>query len=93
MSAAGGSQRYLNSTQLLENAIDYSLEDPALLGIRGRSNFARTLFPMEDKAKAIWEYANYGVGLSLLFVLWFLFRVCRKKRERRQQSAYLGVNV
>ena len=44
--------------------------DRALLSIRSRAHFARTLVPMTREQKAFWEYLNYGivlVGLALIY--------------------------
>lgn len=84
MSAVGGSNRYLNSLQLVENSIDWSLEDPALLSIRGRSNFARTLLPLTEQQKSFWEYGNYLAALIMLVFVWLAYRVCSVRKIKRQ---------
>ena len=50
--------------------MDWALEDRALLSIRSRAHFARTLVPMTREQKAFWEYLNYGIvllGLALIY--------------------------
>ncbi|MFQ5849328.1 MAG: Gldg family protein [Candidatus Binatia bacterium] len=67
-----GGERFINSLELIENAVDWSLEDPALLSIRGRGQFSRTLNPMTNAQRAFWEYLNYAVvifGLVIVYVL------------------------
>lgn len=61
---------YRNSLQMMQNAIDWSLEDRNLLSIRSRSQFAKTLPNMEPAQQRVWEYLNYAwavLGLLLLY--------------------------
>ncbi len=61
---------YRNSLQMMQNAIDWSLEDRNLLSIRSRSQFAKTLPSMEHSQQRFWEYINYAwvfLGLLLLY--------------------------
>lgn len=76
---------YLNSLQLLVNSIDWSLEDRALMSIRSRGNFNRTLPPMEHSEQLFWEYGNYVLAFTLLtgIALW------DRQRRRRKQHQYL----
>lgn len=76
---------YLNSLQLLVNSIDWSLEDRALMSIRSRGNFNRTLPPMEHSEQLFWEYGNYVLAFGLLtgIALW------DRQRRRRKQRQYL----
>ena len=70
LSRAANNDRFVNSLQFLENVVDWALEDRALLSIRSRAHFARTLVPMTREQKAFWEYLNYGivlVGLALIY--------------------------
>lgn len=81
--ATGG--MYLNSIQLISNAVDWAVEDSGLLGIRARGHFNRTLVPMEDSQHEFWEYLNYGLALFGLFVLWLITRYLHKVRHARYQ--------
>ena len=70
LSRAAANNRFVNSLQFLENVVDWALEDRALLSIRSRAHFARTLVPMTRERKAFWEYLNYGLvlmGLALIY--------------------------
>ena len=70
LSRAANNDRFVNSLQFLENVVDWALEDRALLSIRSRAHFARTLVPMTRERKAFWEYLNYGMvlmGLALIY--------------------------
>lgn len=75
---------YLNSIQLLENSIDWSLEDNALLSIRSRGNFIRTLMPMSVEEKVIWEYVNYALGVFVLLIVYFVKRFYTKRAYHRK---------
>lgn len=85
MQSAATQTAYLAPVELVSNAIDASLEDQGLLGIRSRSHFNRTLPPMEKSSQLFWEYLNYGLAVLLIAViaLW-----SRHKRQAKNQ-AYL----
>ena len=56
---------YDNSVQMLVNAVDWSLEDRTLLGIRARGNFNRTLpgdWSTDQQSRL--EYINYALALA-----------------------------
>ena len=76
---------YVNSIQMVANAVDWSLEDEALLSIRSRGHFNRTLPPMEQSTQMFWEYLNYGlVALAITLVaLW------ERRRRAMKHKKYL----
>lgn len=89
LAASGLGTRYLKPVQLVENAIDWSLEDRGLLAIRGRAQFSRTLDPMDRDTQVFWEYLNYGLALLGLLLVWLIRRQITK-RGRRRYAAVLG---
>jgi ABC-2 type transport system permease protein len=89
LAAAGLGTRYLNPVQLVENAIDWSLEDRGLLAIRGRAHFSRTLHPMDREAQVFWEYLNYALALLGLGAVWLIRRRIGRRAARRY-AAVLG---
>jgi ABC-2 type transport system permease protein len=91
-SAKLGTQ-YLQPVQLIENSIDWSLEDRDLLSIRGRGNFARTLIPIPEPLEVLFEYANYGIALVCLGVVWFIRRSFRGSARKRYQQILTGAKV
>ncbi len=81
---------YLNSLQLVQNAVDWSLEDRDLLAIRSRSQFANTLEPMDSGRQMFWEYLNYGlmlVGLALIYAVYRGRVASQHKRHARLLEA------
>lgn len=64
-----GSDRWTTNVQLLQNLVDWSVEDVDLLSIRSRGTFARVLMPMDSKTATQWELALYLIPTALLFVL------------------------
>ena len=80
---------YLNSLQLLVNAIDWSLEDRALMSIRSRGNFNRTLPPLAHNQQLLWEYGNYVLAFAFLAVI-ALWQRQRKKRKQRYYLTWLA---
>lgn len=75
--------QYINPLQAIENSLDWSTEDRALLSIRSRGQFARTLKPMEDSEKNIWEIINYAIALLGLATIYGLYRYVRNT-DRQQ---------
>ncbi len=73
---------------LVENLVDWSLEDPELLALRGRGGvFSRTLAPLSPGERRFWEIANYAfAGLGLLGV-YALTRRQRRATTRRLLDA------
>lgn len=80
--AAGG--QYLTTLQMIANAIDWSMEDSSVLGIRARGNFNRTLPPMEKRSRMVWE------GLNYLFAALALGAVAalRRLHDQRRLAQY-----
>ena len=89
LASSGLGTRYLNPVALVENAIDWSLEDRGLLAIRGRAQFSRILHPMDRDAQVFWEYLNYGLALGGLLVIGVI-RMQINKRTRQRYAAMLG---
>ncbi len=81
LTSQGMGTRYTRPQELIENAIDWSLEDAALLSIRSRASFARTLAPMEHDTQLFWEYLNYAMSLLGLALVWLWQRWLRKRRQ------------
>jgi gliding motility-associated transport system permease protein/gliding motility-associatede transport system auxiliary component len=86
LAASAGGTEYLNSLNLIENAIDWSLEDRGLLSIRSRSHFSRTLRPLSSQAQVFWEYLNYGFALVGLFLVYIIHRRSRLKAEQHYRE-------
>ena len=88
MIGSAGGTRYANSVQLVANLVDWAVEDQALLSIRGRGHFNRTLPPMDENAQRVWEYANYAVAVFAVLAA-FVLHVVWRARRRRRQAAWL----
>jgi ABC-2 type transport system permease protein len=87
LASSGMGTRYLKPIQLVENALDWSLEDRGLLAIRGRANFSRTLNPLDRESQLFWEYLNYGLPLIGLL----LIALIRRQTNRRAAVRYAAV--
>ncbi len=73
--------RYLNSLSFVQNAVDWSVEDLDLLGIRARGQVTRVLDPLQPGQERLWEVANYGLALAALAGLGVTWNV-RRRNER-----------
>lgn len=71
---------------LLQNAVDWSLEDPSLLALRGQTQFARTLEPLTPAQQRSWEYANYGLALAGLLLIWLWRKQVQVSNQRRYRN-------
>jgi len=69
---------YLTSLQLVQNTVDWSVEDLDLLEIRTRGTYARLLEPLETGEQRMWEFANYGIALLALLGVGFFWLVRRR---------------
>jgi ABC-2 type transport system permease protein len=82
MAGVAVGSEYLNSLQLMANAVDWSLEDRGLLGIRSRGHFNRTLPAMDRSQQSFWEYLNYGLALVALGLIALLWQLRQRQRRR-----------
>jgi ABC-2 type transport system permease protein len=80
--------RYLNSLQLIQNAVDWSVEDLDLLTIRSRGTSSRVLDPLTTDEQSMWEFGNYAFALVALVIigLWWA------SRRRAEQPMTLSPN-
>ncbi|QIK37577.1 ABC transporter permease subunit [Caldichromatium japonicum] len=82
--------RYFKPFELIQNAIDWSLEDPALLSLRGRGQFGRLLDPVGRETRLFLETLNYLLAAAGLILVYWLYRRARAQRAR-YHAAILGV--
>ena len=82
--------RYLNALQLVENSVDWSVQDHALLSMKNRRHFARTLFPLEDQQKRNWEMFNYIFALLGLTIVYGLHRYLKMRSAKRYRELKLA---
>ncbi|EMP56324.1 ABC transporter permease [Marinobacter santoriniensis NKSG1] len=77
---------YDEPVTFIQNAVDWSLEDPSLLALRGQSRYARTLAPLTRQERIGWEYTNYGLALLGLILIWLWRRQVRASDQRRYRK-------
>jgi ABC-2 type transport system permease protein len=83
--------RYLKPLELMQNAVDWSLEDRGLLTLRGRGQFNRLLEPVGREGRIFWETLNYVLALAGLALVYWLYRRAWARRERADE-AILGAH-
>ena len=86
LAAQATGTRYLKPVELMENAVDWMLEDRGLLNLRGRGQYSRMLVPLDREAQMFWEYLNYGLALAGLALVYVLERRARARRRARQEA-------
>ncbi|WP_462322404.1 Gldg family protein [Halochromatium sp.] len=74
--------RYLAPLTLIQNAIDWSLEDRGLLALRGRGQYSRLLEPVGREQRILLETLNYLLALGGLALVFVLHRLLHQRRER-----------
>jgi len=74
--------RYLAPLTLIQNAIDWSLEDRGLLALRGRGQYSRLLEPVGRDQRILLETLNYLIALGGLMLVYALHRRLRRRREQ-----------
>ena len=77
---------YANSLQMMTNVVDWAVEDQALISIRSRGHFNRTLPGMTVDEQSTVEYINYALALLGVGLVLVLFRVLVARRKARQQQ-------
>jgi len=86
LTSQGLGTQYTRQQELIQNAIDWSLQDEGLLSIRSRARFARTLIPMPHNTQLFWEYLNYVLALLGLGIVWLWRSVLHKRRIQQLQT-------
>jgi ABC-2 type transport system permease protein len=82
--------RYLKPLELVQNAVEWSLEDRGLLALRGRGQFSRLLSPVGRGERMFWEYLNYALAAAGLALVYWLHRALRRRRERALTAMLAG---
>ncbi|WP_435105091.1 Gldg family protein [Arhodomonas sp. AD133] len=82
ITAQSNQTRYRQPVQLVQNLVDWSLEDPAMLSIRGRSQYSRLLRPVSDGTRTVLEATNYAAGLGGLFLIFGIHGAMARRRRR-----------
>ncbi|MCB9675524.1 MAG: Gldg family protein [Alphaproteobacteria bacterium] len=77
---------HANNIVLLQNLVDWSLEDTDLLTIRNPGNFSRTLYPTDPDQLFRYELANYVLVLLPLPLLYFWSRRRRTPNLARKAA-------
>jgi ABC-2 type transport system permease protein len=73
--------RYLFNLQLLQNAVDWAVEDEDLLSIRSRGAYARLLKPMDKGEQSFWEGLNYALALLAVIGIGVVWNVRQRNEE------------
>jgi ABC-2 type transport system permease protein len=81
ISSSMSGDRYLNSLQLAQNAVDWAVEDLDLLSIRARGTSSRMLAPLSDGQQRFVEFLNYGLALAGLGAIGILWGVRRRNEK------------
>ncbi|MCL4506964.1 MAG: Gldg family protein [Chloroflexi bacterium] len=84
--------RYLNSLQLVQNAVDWSVEDLDLLSIRARGTTTHVLQPLTGNQRTFWEVLNYVVALSALIGIAVVWRL-RQRAELPMNLSSVGAEA
>lgn len=90
LAASVSGQEDLGALQLVENAIDWSLEDAGLLSIRSRGHYSRPLIPLERQSQVYYEYLNYGLVLGGLLLVYLIARFRQSRTRQRYQLLLEG---
>jgi len=71
----------LNNLQLLQNAVDWAVEDADLLTLRGRGAAVRLLDPIPESEESVWEIGNYIVALVLVLAVGGSYMLRRRNEQ------------
>ncbi len=83
----------LAPVRFAENLVDWSLEDRGLLAIRSRGGkFSRTLLPLGEGQRVLWEYLNYALAILGLGAVYGIHRYYQRASRRRMRGS-LGLDT
>jgi ABC-2 type transport system permease protein len=91
LASQGLNTLYTKPLEFLQNTIDWALEDPALLDLRGRTQLARTLEPLPEPQQRGWEIGNYILALIGVALVWGWRRWVARSDAQRAQRLLAGV--
>lgn len=86
LASQGLNTMYTKPLDFVQNAVDWSLEDRDLLSLRGQSQLARILAPMNESTQRFWEYLNYALALVGLALVWLWRKSVRAADRSRYQQ-------
>ena len=71
----------VNNLRLLQNAVDWSVEDTDLLSIRSRGSATRVLMPLDASQQTFREISIYIIEALLLFGLYGYWQIRKRKNK------------
>ncbi len=82
--------RYMNSLQFTQNAVDWAVEDLDLLNIRSRGSSVYPLKPIGERQQTIWEAVSYIWAILAVVIIGFLWYTQRKSEEPMELAPRAG---
>lgn len=76
-----GVDRSADSVQLVENSVDWFVEDSALASIRAKGDQTRLLTPLTDAEQSRWEIGNYVFALVALIALGLVWQAHKRSEK------------
>jgi ABC-2 type transport system permease protein len=81
MSSVLSSDYLENNLRLMQNAVDWSVEDVDLLQIRSRGTSTRILYSLTENQATVWELITYALSAFLLLGVAFSWHNRQKKQQ------------
>lgn len=81
LSQSTSGDRYLYNLQLMQNAVDWAVEDEDLLTIRSRGTYSRLLNATASGSESFWEGLNYALALLSLVAISIVWTVRRRGEQ------------
>ena len=72
IASQGIGTEYTAPIEFVQNITDWTLNDAALLEIRGRNQLSKILYPIEKSKLQALEFGNYAAALAGLIIIWLI---------------------
>lgn len=96
LAASLAGDQVLNNVRLVQNAVDWAVEDTDLLSLRSRGPAMRLLKPLSEAQQQFWELLTYFLvlgGLTAVGAAVYAWRRRERPMQLSEHDAYVKASI